>query len=84
MTVTVPPVIALTPAQDKVLRVFAADGADNATIAQRIGIAPETVKSHLRAVLDATGYANRAALGIAYRTGEFRVNVGSYRNGRGQ
>jgi DNA-binding NarL/FixJ family response regulator len=60
----------LTIGQGQVLRAFLLDGADNATIARRCGIKPDTAKGHMREVLKTAGVSNRAALALAVERGE--------------
>lgn len=49
------------------------DGADNATIARRLGLAEETVKHYMKSVLRRTGYATRTQLVVAMLRGEVRL-----------
>jgi PAS domain S-box-containing protein len=50
----------LTPRQQEVLRLLA-EGLDTETIAQRLGIADETARNHIRALLRTTGAHSRLA-----------------------
>jgi DNA-binding CsgD family transcriptional regulator len=52
---------ALTAREAQIARLVA-DGATNKAIARRLGLSPETVKNHLRAVFAKAGVANRTAL----------------------
>lgn len=54
----------ITRAQGKVLRQLMLDGATNAEIATRLFLAEYTVKCHMKALLTATGCANRTALAV--------------------
>jgi DNA-binding NarL/FixJ family response regulator len=72
---TLPRIVALTPAERRVLEAFLTDGCDNATLARRLGCAHETVKSHLRAVLRATGCPDRAALAVALLRGRVAIRT---------
>ena len=59
----------LTARELEVLR-LAADGGSTATIAERLGISPATVKSHFEAGYAKLGARNRAeAVAIAFRRG---------------
>ena len=60
----------MTERQLEVLRCISA-GATNREIAVQLGIATETVKSHVRDILSALGARSRAhAVAIAFREGE--------------
>lgn len=49
------------------------DAADNRTIGLRLGIAEDTVKHYMKALLRRTGYANRTELAVAMLRGEVRL-----------
>jgi DNA-binding NarL/FixJ family response regulator len=66
---TAMPPRALSPRGLQVLQLLA-EGMTNSEIAARIYVAPETVKKHVAAVLNALGAENRAhAVAIAFRRG---------------
>lgn len=62
----------LTPAQWRVYCALRYDGADDLTIAARLGISPNTVKTHLQRVYEKAGVSTRAALLAAELNGEVR------------
>lgn len=62
-------VVTLTPMQRRVLDELCTDGASNEDIAARLYVTPDTIKTHLRHILAATGAANRTALVVAVLTG---------------
>jgi hypothetical protein len=65
VTVQVPPKIYLTPIERKVLGALTFDGAQNDLIAARVGLSPDTVKTHMRSILakanKALGYTSPEA-----------------------
>lgn len=63
----------LSTQQNAVLAELCADGADNAEIANRLGLTRNTVKTHLKAVMRATGCATRAELAVRALRGQFVV-----------
>ncbi len=54
--------IVLTPTQRAVLGHLAWDGADNPTIALRMGLSEYTIKHHMKGVMAAFGAKTRAAV----------------------
>src|SRR3546814_8581527 len=56
----------LTARQREIVR-WAAQGLSNKQIGQRLGISPETVKTHLHHVFDREGISGRIAVLAAYR-----------------
>lgn len=60
-----PRVATLTPRQREVAAELAADGATNAEIGERLGMSEWTVKTHMQAIRQATGFTDRAALAVA-------------------
>jgi DNA-binding NarL/FixJ family response regulator len=69
MTRPVPRLVALTPAEHRVLRAFLHDGADNPTLARRCDVSTETIRSHIRRILAATATRSKAELAVAALTG---------------
>jgi DNA-binding NarL/FixJ family response regulator len=69
VTRPVPRIAVLTPAEHRVLRAFLHDGADNPTLARRCDVSTETIRSHIRRILAATGCTSKAALAVAALTG---------------
>lgn len=61
--------------QYQVLQELLKDGADNPTIALRLGIAPDTVKCHIKILLAKTGLANRTELAVAVLQGHLVVKI---------
>jgi hypothetical protein len=65
VTVQVPPKIYLTPIERRVLGALTFDGAQNDLIAARVGLSPDTVKTHMRSILakanKALGYTSPEA-----------------------
>lgn len=49
------------------------DGCDNRTLARRLGVSVETVKTQLRRLYGATGYHTRAELITAIARGEVKI-----------
>jgi DNA-binding NarL/FixJ family response regulator len=63
----------LTPREREVL-VRLADGLDNRTIAQQLGVEYSTVRGYVRSLIDKLGARSRVdVVGIAYRTGLVRL-----------
>ena len=58
----------LTPTQVRVLRELATDGATDREIAERLGMAPNTVSTHIANLMLRVGVHNRTALVIWYLT----------------
>lgn len=58
-------VAALSSAQRRVVAELACDGASNAAIAERLGLSVDTVKSHVKAALQASGCHDRTELAVA-------------------
>lgn len=71
MTLHVP----ISRGQKRVLDELMCDGADNAEIADRLGLSIETVKTQLRRVMQTAGAPSRTALVVALFRGTLRVNV---------
>ncbi len=62
----------LTPRQHQILT-RVAEGETNTVIARRLGISPDTLRTHLRQAMRRVGARNRAqAVAIAFRAGELR------------
>lgn len=72
---TGPRVITLTPRQREVLGQLTHDGADDATIAARLGVTDQTIKSHIKNILRAFGVPNRTAVVVDCLRGRVRVKV---------
>lgn len=77
-----PRVVTVTLAQRRVIGELCRDGADNLTIARRLHLSDQTVKSHLHAVLHAAGVPTRTALVVALARGQVRLKVVDGRLGR--
>ena len=52
----------LTPAEQKVLRMLLENGCSNKELAERMSIDIETVKAHLKKVMEKTGFGSRGEL----------------------
>lgn len=65
----------ITAHQARVLDQLCKDGATNDTIARRLRIRPETVRSHLSRMYQATGTDSRTALAVAVLTGQVRYRI---------
>jgi DNA-binding NarL/FixJ family response regulator len=65
----------VTRRQRAVIRELARDGADNAVIATRLGVAEDTVKSHVKAALAAVGASNRTHLVCLLLRGQVLLRV---------
>lgn len=65
--------VVVSPAQYRVLRALLHDGADNDTLARRLGIGVPTIKDHLRVLFAATGTTTRTELVVAVLRGRVRV-----------
>lgn len=70
-----PRVVEVTAAQRRVIGELARDGADNATIALRLGIVEETVKTHVKHAMAAVGADNRTHLVCLLLRGQVRLRV---------
>lgn len=73
-----PRVIEVTPRQKQVLDELCRDGADNETIARRLGIARDTVKTHLRDLNVKCDTANRTELAVEVLQGRIKTKVVTY------
>lgn len=67
--------VTFTYQQYRIVRELATDGADNETIARRLGIGVETVRSHLTAIYKKTGYRDRTELAVAVLHGDILVSL---------
>lgn len=75
------PIVHLTPSQHAVFLEAVEDGASSVQIAARLHLSQHTVKSHLKAIMAATGSANRAGLAIGWLRGRFAIGVVNGRYG---
>lgn len=76
MTTTVEPrLVILTPTQRAVLGQLTHDGAENVTIAARLGMSENTVKSHVKGILKAFDCTNRTAVVTDCLRGRVQVRV---------
>jgi DNA-binding NarL/FixJ family response regulator len=82
-TLTEPRLVTVTPRQRAVVGELARDGADNPTIALRLGITSHTVKSHVKHVISAVGADNRTHLVVLLLRGHVRLRVEDNRGRRG-
>jgi DNA-binding NarL/FixJ family response regulator len=64
-----PRVVVLSPSQALVVDELIRDGADNATIARRLGISPDSVKGHMREAFRRTGCWSRTELAVEILSG---------------
>lgn len=62
-------------AQYAVINELTCDGASNEQIAERLGCDVETVKSHIKTALAATGCHTRTELAVAILRGRILLNV---------
>lgn len=76
-----PHVVTVTPRQRAVIGEVARDGADDNTIALRLGISTWTVKTHMRRALAATGADNRTHLVCLLLRGHLRLRTESQKPG---
>lgn len=70
-----PRIITVTPRQRAVIGELTYDGADNATIAARLGIGEQSVKTLLRRAMSRAGIHTRTALVVALLKGELRLRT---------
>lgn len=61
--------------QYRVLHELLKDGADNDTIALRLGCAPDTVKSHMKLLLGKAGLSTRTELVVNILQGHLQVKI---------
>lgn len=66
-------IIRLSPRELQVLRELLKDGADNPTIARRLVVSVETVKSHTKSIFVKAGVPNRTALVVGIFRGTILV-----------
>lgn len=78
LTVMPTRVIEVTRRQKQVLDELCWDGADNETIARRLGIAHNTVKTHLRDLNAKCHTANRTELAVEVLHGRIKTKVVNY------
>lgn len=64
----------VSPAEARVVELVA-EGLTNIEVAERLGIAEETVKSHMRHAIGRTASRNRTHLAVRFVRGEFRVGL---------
>lgn len=76
-TVIEPRIAVVTPMVRTVIGELTRDGADNATIALRLGISENTVKSHVKAAIAATGADNRTHVVCLLLRGTVRLRTES-------
>jgi two-component system vancomycin resistance associated response regulator VraR len=62
----------LTPAEARVLELLVTDAATNGEIAKTLGISENTVKIHMKRIMDKTGFSTR--LELAVRTLQKRIH----------
>lgn len=67
--------IEVTPRQRDMLDALMLDGADNATIARRMGVGYETVKDYMKTILSSTGLTSRTSLVLALERRQVKVHV---------
>lgn len=72
-------VVQLTRREGDVLAQLCYDGADNATIARRLGCAEETVKTYIHRLLAVMDCHTRTALVVERLTGRVQIQVGKGR-----
>jgi DNA-binding NarL/FixJ family response regulator len=77
MTTPEPRLVVVTPMVRAVIGELTRDGAVNGVIADRLGIAEDTVKSHVKAALRAVGSENRTAMVCALLRGQVRLRTES-------
>ena len=72
---TAPPqiIVPITRAELKVLRALMLDGADNATVAGRVGVSIDTVKTHMKRIYRKTGCETRTELVVSIGRGWIRL-----------
>lgn len=73
MPVTAPLTVTVSATQRRILAQLAHDGADNTTIARRLGMSKHTVGQRIHEVLRTTPYTNRTALAVALIHGRLRL-----------
>lgn len=69
-----PPVVVLTPRQMDVLWAISL-GLTNGQIARRLGIAEDSVRNHVKAVLSRMGARSRTEAAVMARSGHVHVHV---------
>lgn len=72
-TAAAPHIAHLTPRQKVVLNELLADGARDETIAKRLGVKTDTIKSHVRRILGATRCQSRTELIVALYRKRVRI-----------
>lgn len=70
-----PPVVRISPRELEVLKALMIDGADNPTLARRLGCSYNTVKTHIASLLRKTNTPNRTALALEYLRGQVVIEV---------
>lgn len=70
-----PDFVAVPAAQAAIARELRRDGADNATIARRLGLTESSVATYMHRLLEATGYPHRTALAVGILRGQVRVTT---------
>lgn len=67
--------IQLTASQARYLQAWLKDGADNETVARRIGVGPTRVSYMLGLIQKALGFSNRAEMALAFERGIAKYSV---------